>query len=103
MIHKYLQSQDLGFLFLKTTLTGTGLTAGDESFVKSNSRLYVSNGDGWYNTTLVNRTPRWDSGGEPDASYTIVDSSNTSYYYCKGDSDNGSCESVPLWIPAIYG
>ena len=54
------------------SLPSTGLTAGDEAFVKSNSRLYVSNGDGWYNTTLVNRTPRWDSGGEPDASYTCL-------------------------------
>ena len=73
------------------SLPSTGLTAGDEAFVKSNSRLYVSNGDGWYNTTLVNRTPRWDSGGEPDASYTIVDSATPLIITARAiDSDNGN-------------
>ena len=73
------------------SLPSTGLTAGDEAFVKSNSRLYVSNGSGWYNTTLVNRTPRWDSGGEPDASYTIVDSATPLIITAKAiDSDNGN-------------
>ena len=73
------------------SLPSTGLTAGDEAFVKSNSRLYVSNGDGWYNTTLVNRTPRWDSGGEPDASYTIADSQTPLTITARAiDSDNGN-------------
>ena len=71
------------------SLPSTGLTAGDEAFVKSNSRLYVSNGSGWYNTTLVNRTPRWDSGGEPDATYTIADSATPLIVTARAiDSDN---------------
>ena len=70
------------------SLPSTGLTAGDEAFVKSNYRLYVSNGDGWYNTTLVNRNPRWDSGGEPDATYTIQDSATPLIITAKAqDSD----------------
>lgn len=35
----------------------SGLTAGDQAYVASNSRLYISNGSGWYNVALVNRTP----------------------------------------------
>ena len=67
------------------------MTAGDEAFVKSNYRLYVSNGLGWYNTTLVNRTPRWDSGGEPGASYEIADSATPLIITARAiDSDNGS-------------
>ncbi len=54
------------------SLPMTGLSAGDEAFVKGNNRLYISNGSGWYNTTLVNRTPTWAT--EPDATYTIADS-----------------------------
>tara|TARA_B100001057_G_scaffold367533_1_gene370885 strand:- start:1912 stop:3546 length:1635 start_codon:yes stop_codon:yes gene_type:complete len=73
------------------SLPTTGLTAGDEAFVKSSYRLYVSNGLGWYNTTLVNRNPRWDSGGEPDASYSIVDSATPLIITARAiDSDNGS-------------
>ena len=69
------------------SLPSTGLTAGDEAFVKSNYRLYVSNGSGWYNTTLVNRNPRWAT--EPDASYDIADSATPLIITAKAiDSDN---------------
>ena len=67
----------------------SNLTAGDEAFVKSNNRLYVSNGSGWYNTLLVNRSPRWDSGGEPNTSYTIIDSATSLTIIARAvDSDN---------------
>ena len=49
------------------------LTNGDQAFVNTN-RLYISNGTGWYNVALVNRDPRWDSGGEPETAYSIADS-----------------------------
>ena len=52
----------------------TGLTSGDQAFVNATNRLYISNGVGWYNVALVNRNPRWDSGGEPEAAYSIADS-----------------------------
>ena len=51
-----------------------GLTSGDQAFVNATNRLYISNGTGWYNVALVNRNPRWDSGGEPEAAYSIADS-----------------------------
>lgn len=35
----------------------SGLTAGDQAFVTSNNRLYISNGSGWYNVALINATP----------------------------------------------
>ena len=73
------------------SLPMTSLTEGDEAFVLSNNRLYISNGSGWYNTTLINRTPRWDSGGEPDASYDIEDSATPLIITARAiDSDNGT-------------
>ena len=48
---------------------------GSKALVNSVNRLYISDGDGWYNIDLdTGFTPRWDSGGEPDASYSIADS-----------------------------
>ena len=50
----------------------TGIDEGQRAFVEENSRLYISNGSGWYNISLVNQTPTWAT--EPDASYSIADS-----------------------------
>ena len=52
-------------------LPTTGLTAGDEAFISSSNRLYISNGIGWYSIGLVNTTPTWDSGGQPSSSYIL--------------------------------
>lgn len=52
----------------------TDLTNGDQAFVVSNSRIYVSNGSGWYNATVANPTPFWDSGYTPASTYEITDS-----------------------------
>ena len=38
-------------------LPTTSLTAGDQAFITSSSRLYLSNGSGWYNVALINATP----------------------------------------------
>lgn len=46
-------------------------TEGSMAFVNSNSRMYVYNGTGWYSATIVNTNPTWDSGGEPELSYSI--------------------------------
>ena len=50
----------------------SGLTAGDQAFVEANQRLYVSNGSGWYNVSLINLSPRFDS--DVNSTFTIVDS-----------------------------
>ena len=71
------------------SLPVTELTAGSTAFVEENRRLYVSDGNGWYNASLVNRGPRWDSGGEPDPSYSIADSATPLIITARAiDSDN---------------
>ena len=52
---------------------------GDQAFVTGVSRLYFSNGSGWYSQDIINANPRWadsvGSGiGEPNGTLTIVDS-----------------------------
>ena len=52
---------------------------GDQAFVTGVSRLYFSNGSGWYSQNIINANPRWadsvGSGvGEPNGTLTIVDS-----------------------------
>ena len=66
----------------------SGLTVGQEAFVEENSRLYVSNGSGWYNTgSNVQFSPTWFT--EPDASYSITDSATPLIITAKAqDSDN---------------
>jgi len=69
------------------SLPVTGLTAGDQAYIQNDRRLYISNGDGWYNVALANATPYWDS--EPSASYTITDSVTPLIIVAKAiDSDN---------------
>lgn len=51
-------------------LPTSGLTAGDQAFVTSNNRIYISNGSGWYNVALINSTPTFTSG--PDATYSLA-------------------------------
>ena len=38
-------------------LPTSSLTAGQQAFVNSNKRLYISNGSGWYNVAAINATP----------------------------------------------
>ena len=39
------------------SLPVAGLSAGQQAYITGSSKLYVSNGDGWYNTAIVNATP----------------------------------------------
>ena len=50
-------------------LPTTGLTVGNQAFVASTGRLYISNGSGWYNVALINQAPYWIE--QPDGSYTL--------------------------------
>ena len=54
------------------SLPVSSLTAGDQAFVAANNRLYVSNGNGWYNVSLVNLSPQFDS--DVNSTFTIADS-----------------------------
>ena len=51
-------------------LPTSGLSAGDQAFVTSNNRIYISNGSGWYNVALINSTPTFTTG--PDGSYALA-------------------------------
>jgi hypothetical protein len=51
-------------------LPTSGLSAGDQAFVTSNNRIYISNGSGWYNVALINSTPTFTSG--PAGSYGLA-------------------------------
>jgi hypothetical protein len=39
------------------SLPVTSLTIGQQAYVTENSRIYISNGSGWYNVAVVNATP----------------------------------------------
>ena len=65
----------------------TGLSSGQQAYVTSISKLYVSNGSGWYNTAVINKDPNWDS--VPLSEYTIADSVTPLIIIAKPtDSDN---------------
>ena len=69
------------------SLPSTGLSSGDQAWVESSGRLYISNGSGWYNIALVNSAPYWDS--EPLTTYDIADSATALVITAKAlDSDN---------------
>lgn len=69
------------------SLPTTGLTSGDQAWIESSGRLYISNGSGWYNVALINQAPYWDS--EPLTTYTIADSATPLIITAKArDSDN---------------
>lgn len=54
------------------SLPSSGLTLGDQAFISSARRLYVSDGNGWYSVAVANAAPYWDSA--PLSEYTIEDS-----------------------------
>ena len=47
-----------------------GVEAGAQAYVAENNRLYMWNGDGWYNISLINTAPTITSGGA--GSYTLA-------------------------------
>jgi len=50
---------------------GVGTNIGQKAFIQETNRLYIWNGTGWYNIALLNDTPTWDSGGQPNSSYLL--------------------------------
>ena len=64
----------IGLSYLSTldSLPTSGLSQGDQAFVEANKRLYVSNGNGWYNVSLINLTPQFDS--DINSAFSIIDS-----------------------------
>lgn len=64
----------VGLTYFSTldSLPTSSLTAGDQAFVAATQRLYISNGVGWYNVSLINLTPQFDS--DINSTFDIVDS-----------------------------
>ena len=50
-------------------LTASGNSVGDQRVVGNN--LYIWNGSGWYRIALINETPTWDVGGQPEENYIL--------------------------------
>ena len=71
----------------KEDLPSSGLTSGDQAYVTANSRLYVSNGSGWYNVALINATPSLSIS--PTGTIELnTDGSTTTITLTATDSDN---------------
>ena len=71
----------------------TSLTAGDQAYVTATSRLYLSNGSGWYNVALINATPTLSLS----ASGTIAlasDGTPTTITMTAADSDGDNANLV---------
>tara|TARA_B100000927_G_scaffold195335_1_gene157688 strand:+ start:10619 stop:11542 length:924 start_codon:yes stop_codon:yes gene_type:complete len=94
---EYLDNVEASGLVYYETLdslpVGNALSAGNLAYVAANQRMYVSNGVGWYNAGLINRSPRWQT--EPSATYEIVDSATPLTITAKAvDSDNSNLTLV---------
>ena len=82
-------------------LPNTGNKVGDQAFVEATDRLYIWNGSGWYNIALINTTPTWDSGGQPEGSYVLdADSPQTATTITLAASDP---EGLPISYNYVTG
>ena len=75
-------------------LPTSNLTLGDQAFVTSNQRLYLSNGSGWYNVAMFNATPNLTIS--PSGAITLAtDGSTPTVITLTGtDSDNADANLV---------
>jgi len=62
-----------------------GLTAGQQAFVSANDRLYISNGNGWYNVATINATPTLTTS--PTGTIALAAGSATVVTMTAADSD----------------
>ena len=91
------QSTGMQYYSTLDSLPTTNLEVGLLSFVEENRRLYVSDGNGWYNTAYVaSALPYWVT--EPDSTYEITDSATPlTITALANDSDN------PLLVNQSFG
>lgn len=76
------------------SLPTTSLTAGDQAYVSANSRLYVSNGSGWYNVAIVNATPALSLSASGTIELATDGSTTTVIRLIGSDSDNADANLV---------
>lgn len=91
------QSTGMQYYSTLDSLPTTNLEVGLLSFVEENRRLYLSDGNGWYNTAYVaSALPYWVT--EPDSTYEIIDSATPlTITALANDSDN------PLLVNQSFG
>ena len=76
------------------SLPTSSLTAGDQAYVSANSRLYVSNGSGWYNVAIVNATPTLSLSSTGTIALASDGSTTTVIRLTGSDSDNADANLV---------
>ena len=69
-------------------LPTSGLSAGDQAFITSTNRIYVSNGSGWYNVALINATPTLTISPSGAVTLATDGSTPTVITLTGADSDN---------------
>jgi hypothetical protein len=74
------------------SLPVTSLTTGQQAYVTENSRIYVSNGNGWYNVAVVNATPSLSLSASGTIALTA--GSATTITMTATDSDNDDASLV---------
>lgn len=74
------------------SLPVTNLTTGQQAYVTENSRIYVSNGNGWYNVALVNATPSLTLS--TSGTIALTAGSDTTITMTATDSDNDNANLV---------
>jgi len=75
-------------------LPTSGLTSGQQAFVTSANRVYVSNGSGWYSVALFNATPRLTISPSGAVTLAIDGSTPTVITLTGTDSDNADTNLV---------
>ena len=75
-------------------LPTSGLTSGQQAFVTSANRVYVSNGSGWYSVALFNATPRLSISPSGDVTLAVDGSTPTVITLTGTDSDNADANLV---------
>ena len=74
------------------SLPVTSLTSGQQAYVTETSRIYVSNGNGWYNVAVVNATPSLTLSSSGTIALTA--GSATTITMTATDSDNDDANLV---------
>jgi hypothetical protein len=75
-------------------LPTSGLTSGDQAFITETSRLYISNGSGWYNVALINATPTLSISPSGAVTLAVDGSTPTVITLTGADSDNADANLV---------
>ena len=72
------------------SLPVTSLTTGQQAYVTENSRIYVSNGNGWYNVAVVNATPSLTLSSSGTIALTAGAATTITMTATDSDNDNAN-------------